>query len=238
MTDETRAAYDRWHAEHPVDEASDAPWHRLVKSVVAESLGSKRVLEIGCGRGGFAAWLAERPGALRPAEVVASDFSPVALGKAAELGRSRGLTNVSYQVGDLMGLAWPDASFDVVISCETIEHVPDSRRALAELARVLRPGGTLYLTFPNYLNLLGLHRLYLPFTGRTFTEAGQPINHFLVLPRVLGWVRATGLRIVHTLGQGHYLPFPGRPPVRLAFMDHFAFARPFAAHPLVIARKP
>jgi SAM-dependent methyltransferase len=156
---------------------------------------------------------------------------------AQEYGRAKGLTNVTYEVGDLMGLRWPDSSFDVAISCETIEHVPDSRRALAELARVLRGGGRLYLTFPNCLNLLGLHRLYLPLTGRTYSEGGQPLNHFLLFPRVRRWVAQTGLKIERTVGAGHYLPFPGRPPIRIGLVDHLPL-RTFAAHPLLIARKP
>jgi 2-polyprenyl-3-methyl-5-hydroxy-6-metoxy-1,4-benzoquinol methylase len=233
---EARAAYDDWHARHEVDTEANSPWHQVLKPELGD-LSGKRVLEIGCGRGGFAVWLATHSKDRAPAEVVASDFSPVAVRLAEEFGRTREVTNVTYRVGDLMGLDWPDARFDVAISCETIEHVPDSRRALSELARVLKPGGRLFLTFPNYMNLLGLHRLYRPLTGRTYTEGGQPINHFLLYPRVRRWVRATGLTIERTRGAGHYLPFPRRPPIRLGFLDRLPL-KPFAAHPVIVARKP
>jgi SAM-dependent methyltransferase len=233
--DELRAAYDTWHAGRDVDASSDAPWHQLLKAHVSD-VGGRRVLEIGCGRGGFAVWLAELPVGRRPAEIVASDLSDVALEKARAFARARGIENVHHSRGDLMALEWPSASFDAIFSCETIEHVVDPRVALAELARVLRPGGALYLTFPNYLNLLGAHRIYRELTGRPCTEEGQPINHFLLLPRVLVWLRRTGLRVETVAGVGHYVPFPRRPPERLGFLDGRAPTW-LSHHPLVIARR-
>jgi ubiquinone/menaquinone biosynthesis C-methylase UbiE len=47
-----------------------------------------------------------------------------------------------------------------VVSCETIEHVPDVGSAVREMHRVTRPGGKLFLTTPNYANLTGLYDLY------------------------------------------------------------------------------
>jgi len=229
-------AYDMWHASQPPDDGGDLPWHQMLKPLLTD-LGGCRVLEIGCGRGGFAVWLAELPPERRPAELIASDFSPVAVRMAEELGRARGVANVTYRVGDLMGLDWRDASFDVAISCETIEHVPRSEVAIGELARVLRPGGRLYLTCPNYLNLMGLYRTYLPLTGRRFSEGGQPISHFLLLPRVRRWVKQAGLLIERTAGTGHYVPFPRRSPIRFAWADRVGPVG-IALHTLVVARKP
>ena len=233
-----RAAYDAWHAAHAPDDGSDAPWHLMLKPLIT-GLGARRVLEVGCGRGGFAAWLGGLPAEQRPAELVAGDASPEAVRMAEALGRARGVVGVRYRVVDLMRLDWDDGSFDAAISCETIEHVPDPRRALGELARVLRPGGRLYLTFPSYMNLMGLYRLYLPLTGRTFSEGGQPIAHALFLPRVRRWVRDTGLRIERAAGTGHYVPFPRRSPIRVGWPDRLGtFARAFALHALLVARKP
>ena len=64
-------------------------------------------------------------------------------------------------MGDIQHIAHPDASFDTVISCETIEHVPDAALAVRELSRVLTPGGRLFLTTPNYLGATGLYGGYL-----------------------------------------------------------------------------
>ena len=235
----SRSAYDAWHAEHAVDAESDAPWHRLVKHhlVPATDLAGRRVLEIACGRGGFACWLAPRPEP--PARLVAADFSPAAVSKARAFAHAHGITTVQWEVGDIEAVGHAAATFDTVICCETIEHVADPRWALRELARTLRPGGRLYLTAPNYLGLMGLYRVYRRLTGRPYTEEGQPINHPLLLPRTARWVRHAGLVVRVLDGIGHYLPVPRRPPVAIGALDRPRWLmRWLGLHSLVIATKP
>jgi 2-polyprenyl-3-methyl-5-hydroxy-6-metoxy-1,4-benzoquinol methylase len=130
--------------------------------------------------------------------------------------------------------------FDTVFSCETIEHVPDPKRAVHELARVLRPGGRLFLTTPNYVNLMGVYRGYLRLVGRRFQEAGQPINQLTLFPRTLAWVRSAGLKVVATDGIVHLVPFPGRIPIRLRKLDETLrpALRWVALHSMVVATKP
>jgi SAM-dependent methyltransferase len=171
---------------------------------------------------------------------VAVDWSPVALDKAREHAAATGVTGISWEVGDIQAIAHGDAEFDTVISCETIEHVPNPRAAIAELARVLRSGGRLFLTAPNYAGPMGMYRAYLRLRGRRFTEVGQPINQFTGLPRTVLWVRRTGLRIEHVAARGHYLPWPGHPPRRLLALDRIlpGILKWVALHSLVVARKP
>jgi ubiquinone/menaquinone biosynthesis C-methylase UbiE len=211
----SKAAYEVWHDHYEVDSDTDTPWHRLVKAHLspARDLAGKRVLEIACGRGGFACWLASQ--SERPTEIVAADFSATAVQKGRAFAVERGLSGITWQTGDIQDIAHDDASFDTVISCETIEHVPDPRRALAELARVLKPGGRLLLTTPNYLGTMGLYRGYMRLTGRRFTEEGQPINNFMLLPLTRAWITRSDLRVSAVDAVGHYLPFPGRPPIEL-----------------------
>ncbi len=73
----------------------------------------------------------------------------VALGADDEAVRAGGGAGAMV-VGDALDLPFPDASFDRVIAAEVLEHVPEDRRAMAELVRVLRPGGTMAVTVPRW----------------------------------------------------------------------------------------
>jgi SAM-dependent methyltransferase len=106
----------------------------LTFEAVAEAAPA-RVLEVGCGRGE----LAERIGKELGAGVVAVDQSE----RMVELTRARG---VEAMVGDVQELPFADASFDCAVAAWMLYHVPDVDRGLAELARVLRPGGRLVAT--------------------------------------------------------------------------------------------
>ncbi len=231
---QARDAYNLWHSELPIDAEADTPWHRMLKpALLRENLAGKQVLEIGCGRGDFSCWLARNTASI----LTAADFSHTAVAKGREYASSRGL-NIRWQVMDIQSIAHGDASFDFVISSETIEHVPDPRRAVAELARVLKPGGKLFLTTPSYLNLIGLYRCYMRLKGTPFTETGQPINRFVMLPRTLAWVRKAGLRVLHAESRGMYLPIPGRPWTESPALDRPRFiTRWLGMHSMVMAQK-
>jgi SAM-dependent methyltransferase len=92
----------------------------------------RRVLEVGCGMGNFAERLARETSA----EVVATDLSQ----RMVELARERGL---DARVADVQALPFADGEFDCAVANAMLYHVEDPDRALAELARVLAPGGRL-----------------------------------------------------------------------------------------------
>jgi SAM-dependent methyltransferase len=233
-----RRAYDTWHECLDADDAADAPWHRLLFGHLdpLRDLASKRVLEIACGRGGLACRLASASNP-PPTTVIAADISTTAIGKARALAAGVGVGTVRWAVADVHALPHPNAAFDTVISCETIEHLARPVDALKEVARVLKPGGQLLITTPNYLGPLGLYRGYARLRGRRFSEVGQPINRLTLLPRTLSWLRRAGLRVTTVDAIGHYLPWPGTPPVPMTHLD-WRLLRWFALHSLVRAQKP
>jgi ubiquinone/menaquinone biosynthesis C-methylase UbiE len=223
-------AYDAWHSQLPADEGTDTAWHRLIKPFLADLTGY-RVLEIGCGRGGLTAWLVGR----HALSLVAADLSSAAVRRA----RTVAMRHTSFAVADIEHLPFPSASLDVVISCETVEHVQKPPSAITEMARVLRPGGRLFLTTPNYLSMTGLYRAYVRSTGRTYTEVGQPINQLTSIPRVAVWLRRAGLRITRIESVGHYLAWPGRQPIRIACLDsHWLPLNFLGLHSRFVAHKP
>ncbi len=119
-----------------------------------ELRAGERMLDFGCG-GGRHSFEAMRRGAV----AVAVDSDPEVLTGAAvwvramleedkETAEAGG--HGDLVAGDGAALPFPDGSFDRVIAAEVLEHVPDDARVLAELVRVLRPGGLMAVTVPRW----------------------------------------------------------------------------------------
>jgi SAM-dependent methyltransferase len=98
-----------------------------------------RVLDVATGSGN-AALAAARCGC----EVTGIDYVPTLLERARARAAAEGL-EVEFAEGDAEHLAFPDASFDAVLSCLGVMFTPDQERAAAELVRVCKPGGTIGL---------------------------------------------------------------------------------------------
>jgi len=113
------------------------------------------ILDLGCGAGRHA-FEAFRRGA----RVVALDYSAAELKDVkamfgalleAEAGTLPSSTWGGCANGDATRLPFPDNTFDHVIAAEVLEHIPADEAAMAELARVLKPGGTIAVTVPAWL---------------------------------------------------------------------------------------
>ncbi|MEO6881223.1 MAG: class I SAM-dependent methyltransferase [Mycobacteriaceae bacterium] len=100
-----------------------------------------RVVDVGTGTGFVAAGLAGRA-----ASVVGVDNSPAMLGVAADNLAALGATNVTLADGEVDQLPLPDDSVDVAVANMVLHHAPEPAAMLAEMARVVRPGGTIAIT--------------------------------------------------------------------------------------------
>lgn len=106
-------------------------YHRVATQA---ELAGKDVLEVGCGRGGGASWIA----GLGPRRMVGVDLSPMAIEFCR---RAHVRDNLEFLVGDAGALPFADRSFDVVVNVESSHCYPSMDRFLSEVRRVLRPGG-------------------------------------------------------------------------------------------------
>lgn len=101
-----------------------------------------RILDVGCGFGGTSRHLAKKfPGAA----VEGITLSKEQVRRGTELAAEQGVPNAHFQVMDALAMTWPDNSFDLVWACESGEHMPDKKRYVEEMARVLKPGGTMVI---------------------------------------------------------------------------------------------
>ncbi|KAF0218953.1 MAG: methyltransferase type [Geobacteraceae bacterium] len=101
--------------------------------------GSK-VLEAGCGVGAQTIILARNsPGA----SITSVDISPDSLGKARAAVESEGIANVTFRLANIFNLPFANESFDHVFLCFVLEHLRELERALQELRRVLKSGGSI-----------------------------------------------------------------------------------------------
>jgi SAM-dependent methyltransferase len=139
-----------WWRLHPAPEPfAESLWVRaphpgITRRRLHEILavrGGERILEVGCGSGRYAVevarWLG--PGG----QLDAFDRQQRMLDWTAQRAAARGLDNVVTRCGDACALPYASASFDAAYAISTLGQVPERTRALAELARVLGPGGRL-----------------------------------------------------------------------------------------------
>jgi len=99
-----------------------------------------RVLDLGCGSGPVSVRVAQ---ANPTARITGVDLSLDQIHNAKQ--RARGLANTTFERGDAMNLAYPEGHFDIALSVASIKHWPDGVHGLAEMRRVCKTGGLVYV---------------------------------------------------------------------------------------------
>lgn len=137
-----------------------------------ETILDRDVLDFGSGYGGKTVEYKTRCGARRVCGI--EPFERM-VASSRQYAGARGADRVEFKVCGTTTIPYPDASFDLVLAHDVLEHVEDPRRSMAEIRRVLRPGGLSFNVFPVYfgpmshhldyiVNLPGLHWVFSPHT--------------------------------------------------------------------------
>ncbi|MBN2498522.1 MAG: class I SAM-dependent methyltransferase [Deltaproteobacteria bacterium] len=167
--------YSSEHRESVYDRERREQKAQKILAVLEDHFGaalrSQTVLDIGCSAGTISALIGERVRRLTGVDI---DEEAVQYARA-----EHGAEGLRFEVGDAMALSFGEASFDVVLCNHIYEHVPDARRLLAEIHRVLKPGGVCYFAAGNRLKWMEDHyRLPL------LSVIPKPLAHL--------WLRCTG----------------------------------------------
>jgi SAM-dependent methyltransferase len=160
------AARARLHVKYGTAPVAWFPW--LASQVDWQP--EARVLEVGCGAG----WMWAEAAARLPTDLdlTLTDLSPgmvtEAVDRVGSLGRYR---RTAGRVADIQDLPFRSDSFDAVVAVYVLHHVPDARRAVAEMARVLRPGGAALVACVGEGHLTELRQIRQEVFGEPWADA-------------------------------------------------------------------
>ncbi|MEO5924698.1 MAG: class I SAM-dependent methyltransferase [Bryobacteraceae bacterium] len=149
----------------------------------ALATGAKRALDVGCGEGRFCRML-------RAHGMDVTGVEPTAALRAAALARDPGGRYLDARA-ELLPL--DDNAFDLVVSYLTLIDIPDFRGAIREMARVLRPGGTLLIANLNSFNTAGCDIGWVK--DSSAKKLHYPVDHYLDEREM--WIEYRGIRIVN-----------------------------------------
>lgn len=204
----TRAYYDEFSKtyERHRGDADPGGYHALVDDLEVDFVSrwakGGDALEVGCGTGLILSRVAD---VARSAKGI--DLSPGML----DVARARGL---DVREASATAIPFADASFDVTYSFKVLAHVPDLRAALAEMARVTRPGGTIVAELYNPLSLRALAKRLGPAgaisektdESAVYTRFDAPWRVPGLLPRGCRVRASRGVRIVTPTAHAMKIP--------------------------------
>ena len=161
-----------------------------------------KLVELGCGQGPLLRYLA-REKLLAQESIYGIDQSRTAVDFV-----KRALPNAHLDTGDIYRLSYPKNFFDVCLLMETIEHLEDPSLALKEIIGVLKPGGTLMLSYPNFARPdWRVFRWVAEALNKPHWVVLQPIDKIYRVSQVIRLVEEAGFKLERGIGSGYGPPF-------------------------------
>ncbi len=121
--------------------------HKIIANFLEKYLGNKKdlkILDIGCGAGGMI-------------DLLSQYGTTIGVDKDRQIAQFNRKNGRKVFHGDLVKLSFPDSSFDLVSLLEVLEHVDDDLQGLKEVRRILKPGGTFFISVPVFPFLWSSH---------------------------------------------------------------------------------
>jgi 2-polyprenyl-3-methyl-5-hydroxy-6-metoxy-1,4-benzoquinol methylase len=195
-------------------------------TALAGDLAGRRILEVGCGKGGFLKAIGER----FSCELHGVDFVNTYVEEASRrIGPKATITVANVQEQ----LPYPDHHFDVIFCMEVLEHLKFPERCLAEVGRVLKVEGKLILSIPNATGYFPFHyfgslipkgwlkRKLVPYEHPDNTQ--QPIDTMYTYKEILHLIQSSGLTIEAMSGYRYFRYALGFPLIRTFYTPIYPF---------------
>lgn len=174
------AARARLNQEYTI---TGTPWFEWVARQLPLKSGAS-ILDIGCGPGWFWATVA---GTLpEQLDLTLADLSPGMVLEAMERCRPLPFAAVRSLEANAIALPFPDESFDLVVAMHMLYHVRDQETALAEMHRVLKPGGTLAVTTNGINDTRKLYELTTAFGGTPYNPVAAYFGYDAAEQKMMG----------------------------------------------------
>lgn len=179
-----------------------APWNRyLLPFLIPEIKPDTRLLELGCGQGQVLQLLAQHS-SIREENIYGIDQSSVAVDFTQKL-----LPKAHISTQDIYQLNLPENFFDICVLMETIEHLEEPVLGLKKIAHVMKPGGLLFLSFPNYMHLPWLVvRILAEKLNRPNWVVLQPVDKIYTTYHVEKLARQAGFTLERGMGSNYGPP--------------------------------
>jgi SAM-dependent methyltransferase len=166
-----REYYDReYYQEEVIGNPAQEIYDQLRIDEIRKFIGTEqgRSLIVGCGSN-------------RDLTILSNDREAFAFDLSFEAVRKVSMNSISLFTADALQIPVSENSFDVIVCSEVLEHIPDIRSAIKEFRRVIKPGGILVVSSPNWISWFGLARfLGEKITGKNLHSDGQPYDDWKV----------------------------------------------------------